>query len=317
MALPPACRLCAAGPEHQEVTTRHVYGAATATAGTGGPRATGGHAFFRCGRCEVYYMYPPIAERDEQRLYAQEFEKFMAGRSGQPWQEPAAHVKSNADQVARRMRYLRPRLPTAPASVCEIGCSSGFMLSPLREAGYEVFGVEPSRVFGDFLRQQRVAFVSDVDELFDQARPRRQFDVVMHFFVLEHMRDPAAFITRTLALVRPGGTMIMEIPNAADPLVTVYDMPAFERFYWSLAHHWYFTEPALRYVLDRIGQPYELLVDQRYDLSNHLVWAMTGRPGGMERFADVFGPELDALYKQRWIDRRQCDTVIAVLRRDQ
>lgn len=276
-----------------------------------------GQAFFRCERCGVYYQYPPIAEEDEQRLYAQEFEKFMEGRAGRPggWDDPVEHVRANAGQVTRRMRYLEPLLPGPGQDVLEIGCSSGFMLYPLRERGHRVFGVEPSRIFGEFLSSRAIDFVESLDELFTGATPARQFDVVMHFFVLEHVRDPRAFIERTLRLVRDGGLLVMEIPCADDPLITVYDIPAFERFYWSVAHHWYFTEPALRYLLDDAGHPYEVLFDQRYDLSNHFAWALTGRPGGSGHYSEIFGEELDALYRRRWIERRQCDTLIGVVRK--
>lgn len=303
MALPKECRLCGASIDHQVVATRHVYG--------GLP----GQAFFKCERCDVYYQYPPIPEEEEERLYAVEFEKFMESRAGQArgWHDPAEHVSANADQVARRRKYLDKLFGQRGLDILEIGCSSGFMLYPLREMGHRVFGVEPSRVFGLFLRSQNVDFVESLDELFDGQKPKRHFDAVMHFFVLEHVRDPRTFLARNLQLVRDGGLLVMEIPNAADPLISVYDIPAFERFYWSVAHHWYFTPSALRYLLEQIEYRYEILFDQRYDLSNHLVWALTGRPGGMGKYSAVFGEELDAHYKQYWIDRRQCDTLIGVV----
>jgi SAM-dependent methyltransferase len=242
----------------------------------------------------------------------------MEGRASRAsgWHDPAEHVTANADQVARRMRYLERFLAEKNLDILEIGCSSGFMLYPLREAGHRVFGVEPSKVFGPFLRAQKIEFVDSLDEFFTDRGPKAQFDVVAHFFVLEHVRNPRSFLNRGLELVRPGGLLIMEIPNADDPLISVYDIPAFERFYWSVAHHWYFTEPALRYLLSELGFPFEILFDQRYDLSNHFVWALTGRPGGMGKYSTIFGEELDLRYKQLWVERRQCDTLVGVIRKE-
>ena len=101
--------------------------------------------------------------------------------------------------------------------------------------------------------------------------------------------------------------------NVADPLCSIYEIPAFERFYWSIAHPWYFSEQSLHYLLKQLGLPYEILRDQRYDLSNHMVWARDGKPGGMGRFTNKLGLELDEIYKQTLIQIGKCDTLIAII----
>ena len=116
-----------------------------------------------------------------------------------------------------------------------------------------------------------------------------------------------------LSLLKKGGKIIIEIPNVADPLYSIYDIPAFERFYWSIAHPWYFSEISLKFLLDQLGHEYEILLDQRYDLSNHLIWARDGKPGGMGRFTDKLGSELEESYKRALIQNRHCDTLIAVI----
>jgi SAM-dependent methyltransferase len=305
MSLPTNCRLCGAGPDAQEVVTRHVYG------------GTGHQAFFHCSRCDVNYQFPPIPEEDEKRLYQSEFERFMQGRAGANvhWDDPEKHVASNRDQQRRRFKYLSKYLEGNRRDVCEIGCSSGFMLYPLRDEGHRVFGVEPSGIFGEFLERRGIDHTADVAGLFEGGSPKRQFDVVMHFFVLEHVRDPFSFLEMNLKLVRPGGVLVAEIPNAADPLHTVYAIPAFERFYWSLPHHWYFTETSMRYVVDRLGVTYEIVLDQRYDLSNHMTWALTGRPGGMGRYTEQLGTEIEDAYRKVLVARGLCDTLVAVIQK--
>src|SRR5256885_6140442 len=46
--------------------------------------------------------------------------------------------------------------------------------------------------------------------------------------------------------LKPGGKIVFEVPNVADPLCSVYDIPAFERFYWSIAHPWYLDRKSTR-----------------------------------------------------------------------
>ena len=127
--------------------------------------------------------------------------------------------------------------------------------------------------------------------------------------MFEHIRDPFEFLKTTYSMLNDGGVIICEIPCANDPLTSIYDIDAFESFYWSVAHHYYYTKKSLRYVLDRLGYKYELLPEQRYDLSNHMTWMLEGRPGGQGKYADFLGQEVTDAYRRRLIDTWQCDTV--------
>ena len=97
-------------------------------------------------------------------------------------------------------------------------------------------------------------------------------------------------------------------------MYSIYDVPAFDRFYWSVAHPWYFSEDSIHYLLNQLGQLYEILRDQRYDLSNHLVWARDGKPGGMGRFTETLGSEIEENYKQTLIRIGKCDTLVGIIK---
>jgi SAM-dependent methyltransferase len=302
MAIPQSCPLCAADAVQQGVVTRHVYGDKSAA-----------RAFFHCGNCDVRYLHPGLTPHEEQRFYASEFAAFMAGRAGESagWDKAEQHIRANEPTRQRRMAYLAPYL-RQPARLLEIGCSSGFMLFPLIADGHRCLGVEPSGAFGDYLRARGLPVHASLEQL--RAAEAAPFDVVMHFFVLEHVTQPRVFLEQQLALLEPGGTLVFEVPNAADPLYSVYDIPAFERFYWSIAHPWYFSERSLRYLLGQLGRPFEIRLDQRYDLSNHMVWARDGRPGGMGRFTAILGREIEDQYRQGLIRAGRCDTLVGVVR---
>lgn len=304
MSLPKRCPLCAAEGDKISVVTSHVYG------------DRGRRAFFRCGDCDVIFLHPGLSPEEEQRFYAAEFENFMSGRSGDTggWTQPEKHIAANQPTVARRLRYLKEVLPPR-GRVLEVGCSSGFMLYPLIEAGYDCVGIEPSGVFRDYLRAREIVCHDSLGAL-RASQTAGLFDAIMHFFVLEHVAEPEAFLREQLDLLRPGGVLVCEVPNAADALITVYDIPAFERFYWSVAHHWYFSEASLGHLLGRLSRTWEVRRDQRYDLSNHMVWARDGKPGGMGRFTPQLGAEIEDAYRQALIRSGHCDTLVAILRKD-
>jgi len=306
VALPEKCPLCHAVGEKQSVVTHHVYGGAKNQ-----PRA-----FFYCEVCDVRYQYPGLTPEEEARFYAAEFEGFMASRAGNKggWHKAEDHIIANEPTRQRRMKYLAPHLDEH-SRVLEVGCSSGFMLFPLAEAGHDCTGIEPSGVFSEFVKNRGLTAYDSLRQM-QEVAPDVQFDVILHFFVLEHIADPVAFLEAQLNLLKPGGKIIFEIPNAADPLYSVYDIPAFERFYWSVAHPWYFSEDSLHYLLKQIGLPYEILRDQRYDLSNHMVWARDGMPGGMGRFTETLGLKLEDSYKQSLIQTGKCDTLVGVISKE-
>lgn len=302
MALPVKCPLCGEPHDKQKVVTRHVNG--------GKPE----QAFYRCGSCDVCYLFPGLSPEEEKQFYANEFSSFMSGRAGAAagWHEPERHVAANAWMVARRMKYLERRLPTK-GRVLEVGCSSAFMLYPLVERGLECVGVEPSGVFGEYVRSRGIDCYDSIEDLVAAGRHRDGFDLILHGFVLEHVSTPRAFLQAQLDLLNPGGRIIFEVPSSADALLTVYDLPAFERFYWIVAHTWYFSKPSLEHLLKSLGQPFEILLDQRYDLSNHLVWARDGRPGGMGRFTAKLGQALEDQYRQALVASGHSDTLVGIV----
>ena len=305
MPLPPKCPFCQAKQEQQTVITSHVYG------GEGR-----GHSFFHCSNCDIRYLYPRLTVEEEKRFYAAEFESFMEERSGKEsgWKNAEDHIRANEPTRLRRMKYLEPYLDSS-SKILEIGCSSGFMLFPLINQGYQCSGVEPSGVFNDYLKTRNLPVFQSIKQAAD-FNLEKKFNLILHFFVLEHISQPVEFFKDQLALLKPGGRIIFEIPNVADPLHSVYNIPAFERFYWSIAHPWYFSEISLDFLLKQLGLPYEILLDQRYDLSNHMVWARDGGPGGMNRFTDFLGVELEEVYKRELIKTGNCDTLIGIITND-
>ena len=298
MTLPEVCPLCQARPDEFAVAGNHVYGGAVE------------QKFYECPDCDVAFLFPAMSDEEERRFYTMEFEKFMETRAGSDrgWRLPQVHVEANQDHVRRRVPFLEDELCCPGLRVLEIGCSSGFMLYALRERGAEVYGIEPSGVFSDFVRSQDVPVYESLDEFERQSDAAGHLDLIVHFFVFEHIRHPVLFLNQCLGLLKPRGRMFFEVPSRSDPLITIYDVPAFQQFYWSVAHHWYFNRNSLEFVLGKVGGDFELIPEQRYDLSNHFWWALEGKPGGLGKFSRQLTPALDAAYKQSMRITGHCDT---------
>lgn len=299
---PNHCSLCKKEIESIDIVGDFVYG------------GTNKQKFYQCSSCDVAFLYPPLSEDDEKKFYAGEFERFMGKRceNGFDWSGPEAHIKSNFVQYKRRMRFIED-LIESKKRVLEIGCSSGFMLYPLKEKGLDVVGVEPSSQFTDFLQSKGVPSYDSLDVLLNDIG-HEMFDLTLHFFVLEHIRNPIDFLNDALKTVKPGGHLVFEIPSREDPLVSIYNVPAFHKFYWSVAHNYYFNRKSLEYILRKVAEKvditFDIIGEQRYDLSNHITWMLEGKPGGQEKYSSFFTPELEKSYTECMINNGHCDTLI-------
>lgn len=307
--------MCRAPTSSLSLETTEVYGAAKGR----------GCAFYHCSACDIFFQWPLLSEADERTFYQWEFEKFMQGRNasgGFDWTGPESHAKSNLPQRERREAFLRPHYEAlrsrGQGSLLEVGCSSGFMLEGLSERyGIKCFGIEPSGVFQEYLNQRDMPVTASLEEMV-KSYPGQRYDLIMHFFVLEHIREPAAFIAATLNLLAPGGTLVIEIPNAQDPLRTLYPVEAFGKFYWSIAHPWYFTAKSFEYLLrDKCGlNQFEIMGDQRYDIGNHTRWLLEGKSGGQGRLGAVFDKEFDGHFRRCLVRSGHCDTLVAFIKKN-
>ena len=81
-------------------------------------------------------------------------------------------------------------------------------------------------------------------------RPRsavadRAFDLILGYYVVEHLRDPVGELGEWRELLDPGGRVAIEVPNVDDALVRYWSVEAFDRFYWQKAHYFNYSHETL------------------------------------------------------------------------
>jgi SAM-dependent methyltransferase len=102
--------------------------------------------------------------------------------------------------------------------VLDVGCGSGVHGAELkRKYQHSVTGVDLSKASIEKARARiDVACVSDVEQPW--AYPfaaSTKFDVIVFSDILEHLYDPAQVLRAHLALLKPGGCVVISIPNVA------------------------------------------------------------------------------------------------------
>ncbi len=154
-------------------------------------------------------------------------------------------------QAAQRAEMVKKFVgQPGPVKLLEVGCATGeFIKTCRRRFGWEVAGIEPNRPLSDALSREGYPVISSTLE--DAEIPSEQYDVVCLFNVLEHLWDSVYSLKRINRLLKPGGLVVVEIPD--------FDSPSRKRFgqYWFLYHlprHLsHFTKKSLTSLMNECG----------------------------------------------------------------
>jgi SAM-dependent methyltransferase len=98
-------------------------------------------------------------------------------------------------------------------SLLDVGSGTGEVLVAARARGWRARGVEPEGSGAQMARDRGLEVA--VSTLEDSGLPERAFDVVSAFHVLEHIPDSRAFLRTLSRWARPGGYVVVEVPNWA------------------------------------------------------------------------------------------------------
>ena len=193
-------------------------------------------------------------------------------------EEPAL-VLNNREALNRLGRWVQP-----PGRLLDFGCGGGFFLGTARDAGWEIFGVEPLPGHAIYARARFNARVL-ADTLRPGMFPPEYFDVITAFQVFEHLPAPLADLNRLASFLRPGGALLIEVPNIATWGVRLLG-PRHRHFVQS--HLNFFTPQTLRRLITQAGLAMSAIYfpGRRMTL-RHLVAAWGGRllPPGLARAA--------------------------------
>lgn len=135
----------------------------------------------------------------------------------------------------RQEHVIALRRMPRQSRIVEVGCGTGTFVEEAAKQGHSALGIDTNtESIADGLRHNRPVDHTSLEEL--RATQPESFDVVCAFQVLEHISDPLPFLELCLRVLRPGGRLMIGVPNI-DGYIRfenhVLDMPPHHMTRWS------------------------------------------------------------------------------------
>ena len=123
-------------------------------------------------------------------------------------------------------------------SLLDVGAGTGAFVHTMKQAGWQITGLEPDETARMNASDKYDLVLEPPGNLF--AMGEHTFDVVTMWHVLEHVHDLHAYLEQFHRIIRPGGRLIIALPNYTSRDAKVY------RQYWAaydVPRHLYHFSP--------------------------------------------------------------------------
>ncbi len=189
---------------------------------------------WRCASCGLFQYGPLVSAADYDDEYHVEYRR------------RESHKRRTA---LVRLHSVQSLLEQPTARLLDIGCSVGCTLAAAQQQGWEACGVDVSAAAVAHCREQGLAAVqADACELPFAAAT---FDIVTAWHVVEHVSDVRVAMREWHRVLRPGGILALETPDASYLKVRLWGR-AYRKF-WPPHHTYTFTRSTLQPFLERAG----------------------------------------------------------------
>lgn len=197
-----------------------------------------------CTRCGLVYADTTASQEDYDNFYAKlsKYEDNQTATGG-------GESPCDSERLQKTAECIAEFLPNKSVRILDIGCANGGLLGYLKKLGYNnLTGIDPSPVCtNNTIKLYGVE--AHVGSLFIHRHKLGQFDCVILSHVLEHIHNVRLAIECLYELIKIGGCVYLEVPNAS--LYADYVVAPFQDFNTEHINH--FSHTSLSNLLKPLG----------------------------------------------------------------
>lgn len=176
--------------------------------------------------------------------------------------------------LERRLKLFLPILKKK--TIVDIGCKDGEFLKAIKQETKDVIGIDIDESSFSELKKDGIICYNDLEKI-----DYNLVDIAFFFHSFEHFDDPLSMLNKTYKIIKPGGSIYIEVPHAKDILLNNLFVEEFKSFTLWSQHLILHTKESLSKMVSFCGyNSVEVTGIQRYPLSNHLYWLKEKKPGG-------------------------------------
>lgn len=197
----------------------------------------GSNILWLCPDCELYQYGQMVDESAYASDYHEGYEKHRDKKI------KTARIRLN------RVASLLSSANHQDISLLDIGCSVGATLEAAKAFQWRASGVDVSEDAVEFCKSKGLDAVK-VGGL-ELPFADNTFDVVVNWHVVEHVEDVRTTLAEWKRVLKPGGVLFMETPDASSPKVRKLGVEY--RKFWAPEHTYTFTYDNLAKFLEQTG----------------------------------------------------------------
>ncbi len=153
---------------------------------------------------------------------------------------------------------LMTKINKEPGDLLDIGAGTGDFLAVAQKSNWKTKGVEPNRQAKSLAEQKGVILESETKSIKSET-----FDIITMWHVLEHVPDLKFQINELNRLLRPGGHLIIAVPNFKSYDATYYK--SFWAAYDVPRHLWHFSKGAIQKVFEEHHLSLQKIIPMKFD----------------------------------------------------
>lgn len=204
----------------------------------------------------------------------------------------------------RRYESLKDSL--SGKDVMDFGSGNAGFLNLAKQRAKSVVGVELDRGTHKIYENDKIQLYTNIHDL-----PPLKFDIITAFHVIEHLKDPIAWLKELSCMLKRTGKIVLEFPSSEDCLLSLYKSGEFSNFtYWS-CHLMLYNQSNIKTLIEKAGlECVKVKQIQRYPLSNHLYWLSQGKPNGHNEWPMLNSQKINKEYEALLAQMGMCDTIM-------